>query len=108
MGFVYIFNVCVQQMRLSVNCVLSSPIGPPPRSSPTPYRPLSIQIARGNGQSGTFVSGQDNPVAVQFQGAQSDVAQVPVPAGSDDLWLYVSLQYLLLFDTQGAMQSRTP
>jgi hypothetical protein len=114
MGYVYVFNASLQQLRLVVNEVTSSAIqgAPPPGKSPTPYRPFQIQVNRVPPVAPgiAFADGQPNRVIVQLPDRQSSVAVVPVPGPSQttqDLWLYVTSSLLLLFSTEGKVLSQT-
>jgi hypothetical protein len=114
-GYVYVCNAYVQALRLYVNNALTPPIAavPAPGSSPAPYQPFEIEIQRVLPPSVEpgFLDGQENSITVELKGGrQSDVAYVPVPAvgaSTDDLWLYVTYELLLLFSTQGKVAART-
>jgi hypothetical protein len=114
-GYVYIFNASIQTVRLAVNNNgWSSPIQPVPRqgTSPTPYRPSETQLQRLSPPSTElgFVDGEQNSVVVQLRnGSQSNVAHVAIPATgtcTDDLWLYVTYELLLLLSTAGTITTR--
>lgn len=114
MGYVYVFNANVEAVRLWINNSLSTPIAavPSPGASPTPYRPFQIQIQRLLPPSGelAFLDGEENSIAVELKdGRQSEVTHVPVPAPgecTDDLWLYVTYELLLLLSTEGEIAAR--
>jgi len=115
MGYVYVFNASIQPVRLNVAGVTSSTItgAPLPSQSPTPYRPFEIQIQRVTAPVPgiAFTDGQSNDVIVQMQGRQSSVVQVPIPGPSEsteDLWLYVTYQLLLLLSTEGKVRTQVP
>ena len=115
MGNVYVFNASIQPVRLNVAGVTSSTINgaPLPSQSPTPYRPFEIQVQRVTAPVAViaFTDGQDNDVIVQMQGRQSSVAHVPIPGPSEsteDLWLYVTYQLLLLLSTEGKVRAQVP
>jgi hypothetical protein len=109
-GYVYIFNASIQPVRLAVNDGWSLPIERvPSRTSPYPYRPFETQMQRLSPPSTElgFLDGEQNSVAVQLRnGSQSNVARLTIPATgacTDDLWLYVTYELLLLLSTTGTI-----
>ncbi len=113
-GYVYVFNASVEIVRLWLNNSLSTPIAgvPLPGASPTPYRPFQRQIQRQLPPSTelAFLDGQENAIALELRDcSKSNVARVRVPAPSEateDLWLYVTYELLLLLTTEGKITAR--
>lgn len=111
-GYVYIFNASIQTVRLAVNDGWSLPIQPvAPRTSPYPYRPFETQLQRLSPPSTElgFLDGEQNSVVVQLRDRQSNVVHLTIPATgtcTDDLWLYVTYELLLLLSTTGTITAR--
>ncbi len=115
MGFVYVFNGVPQPIRLALASGLVGPIQPPAATGSAPYSPFSIQVQRVTapygGTAPAFIDGQTNDVTVETQGLNQEQAQLPVPAvgdGTDDLWLYVFSELLLLIQTDGRVCAQVP
>jgi hypothetical protein len=113
MGFVYVFNGNDQAVRLALPTGITSPIQPPSATSAAPYTPFSLQVQRGQPPiSGpAFLDGQTNDVIVETRDQNAQTAQLPVPPlgqGTDDLWLYVFFDVLLLIQTDGKVSAQVP
>jgi hypothetical protein len=115
--FVYVFNAIPSQTSLSVNGVHSRVLQPPPTpgQAPHPYTPFEIQIQRVEQLPDTdiaFLDGNTNKVQIHITGtADSDTATVPLPGPqqpTDDLWLYVFYDLLLLLGSGGQPVAQVP
>jgi hypothetical protein len=115
MGFVYVFNVSPQNVRLSINDPQQS--GPQipavsPRS-PKPYTPFAVQVARKDFRTGAniFINGQTNSVTIQNENGQARPADLNIPGADNstgDLWLYLFLTLMILLDAKGKFVAQVP
>jgi hypothetical protein len=110
MSYVYVFNVTPKPIVLAFDpgSLVTGQIPIVSRRTVPPWTPQSIQIPRVVVASVPpaieFVDGEVNTITVANPSWQSHPADLPIPEApksTDDLWLYVFFQWLLLLDSWG-------
>lgn len=101
---VYVFNASSTKIILYLNDAAQGTF-PISEAAQRPYVPGSIQVPQGDSLSTppVFINGATNKVKIKQQTllALSNPCDLPIPAPSGDLWLYVFKNLMLLRSNNG-------